>query len=89
MADAQQGPYKRKYTSTVKISPIELTITRDEDSTHVPPECHCHDQPIGVPPGAALQAILSQFAELIRSRMANAPGVAADEPPPADPDVQG
>lgn len=36
------GPFKDKHTKTIKVSPIEITISEERDSTHVPPkDCGC------------------------------------------------
>lgn len=40
--ELQQGPYAKSYTKTIKVSPIEITITEKHESTHVPPaDCGC------------------------------------------------
>lgn len=63
--EAELGPYKDNITTTFKISgPIEVSITRTRDSTHVPPieePCDCHGG------GSSLEDLFRMFKESRRS----------------------
>lgn len=72
--EAQPGPYKRTYTKTIKVAPVEFTITENDESTHVPSaECDCDG---GTPPGL-LEAIMTMLQNLGKT-----PPPTAAEPPP-------
>lgn len=48
--DRQPGPFFDRTTTTYKIAPIEITVVKNRESSHVPPpdedkDCGCNDAP--------------------------------------------
>lgn len=60
--DAQPGPFFDRSTTTYKIAPIEITVVKNRESSHVPPPDDCGCQDSG-PDYASLAEIVARGAQ--------------------------
>lgn len=84
--DRQTGPFFDRTTTTYKIAPIEISVTRNRESSHVPPpdedgDCGCHDSS-SAPPYAEMLDMLSQYMNKMSSASASPPAYPPAYPPP-------
>lgn len=74
--DLQPGPYTKSFSKTIKVAPIEITITEKHESSHVPPpDCGCGKG------GLSIDELLG-----MASSFANAAASATVPPTAAEPD---
>jgi hypothetical protein len=67
------GPYTSKRTVTLKVAPIDITYTIDEQASHVPAPCNCHGNSEADLSRTIMEALMGMASTMAASRQGTGP----------------